>query len=493
MARPQQDAETKTAGERGPVNTPASSRRPAEGVRGPASDDAISVVQVNTHDEIGGAARLARELHNGLNRAGEKSRFVVGHLRSTDFSSTAIDNDKYRNPWSRFWLSAASAVEAAPASFRGKGRLTGLLGNIALPARGLAAYRGLDYFGYPAAWHPEDWCGSADLLHLHNLHGGYFDLRALPVLSTRLPTVITLHDAWLLAGHCGHSISCERWKTGCGSCPDLSIPPAIRRDSTGRNWRTKRDVLSLSKLYVVTPSNWLMDKVQSSILGPAVVDARVIPHGIDLEVFRPHDKPSARAALGIAADARVLVFAANGGARNPWKDFSTIRDAALYAAQTVSSELTLFVIGGERGDERAGNLRLISVGEILDRGLLAQYLAAADVSVHSARAETFSLWLGESLACGTPPVTVRVGGIPEVVQDDITGLVVEPGDSAAFGRALVALLRDDQLRTRLSKAGSEFASSHLGQERMIDDYRRLYREILDREAGRSSQGDATTS
>jgi glycosyltransferase involved in cell wall biosynthesis len=448
------------------------------------------VVQVNTHDETGGAARLARELHNGLNRAGEESRFVAGYKRSADPSVTPIGNEKYRNPWSRLWLAAASAVEAAPASFRGKGRLTGLLGDIALPARALAARRGLDYFGYPAAWHPDDWCGSADVLHFHNLHGGYFDLRALPVLSTRQPTVITLHDAWMLAGHCGHSVGCERWRTGCGSCPDLSIPPAIRRDGTGRNWRTKRDVLASSKLYVVTPSRWLMDKVQSSILGPAVVEARVIPHGIDLEVFRPHDKRSARAALGIADDAGVMVFAANGGARNPWKDFSTIRAAALDAAQTLGRELTLFVIGGEPGDERLGNLWLRSVGEVLDRRLLAQYLAAADVSVHSAKAETFSLWLGESLACGTPPVTVRVGGIPEVVQDGVTGFVVEPGDSAAFGRALVALLSDDQLRSRMSKAGSVHALSHLGLARMVDDYRGLYREILDREADKSRPGAA---
>jgi len=118
----------------------------------------------------------------------------------------------------------------------------------------------------------------------------------------------------------------------------------------------------------------------------------------------------------------------------------------------------------------------------LDRYLLAQYLAAADISVHAVKADNFSLWLSESLACGTPPVTVRVGGIPEVVQDGVTGLVVDPGDAAAFGRALVALLSDDELRVTMSKAGAAYASAHLGSARMVDDYRRLYREILDGEA-----------
>jgi glycosyltransferase involved in cell wall biosynthesis len=454
------------------------------------SRDTLSVVQVNTHDEIGGAARLARELHTGLNRAGVPSRFVVGYKRSSDASVTAMDSDRYRNPWSRSWLSIAAAVSAASITFRGKGRLASALADIALPARAVARYRGIDYFGYPAAWHPEDWRGSANLLHLHNLHGGYLDLRALSVLSASMPTVITLHDAWLLAGHCGHSLDCERWRTGCGNCPDLSIPPAIRRDGSGRNWQTKRDILASSKLYVVSPSRWLMNKVQPSILGPAVAEARVIPNGVDLEVFRPQDKRSARAALGIAADARVLIFAANGGVRNPWKDFSTIREAAVQASLSIGSEIVLLVVGGQPGDERMGDVRLCSVGEVSDRSLLARYLAAADVSVHAVKADNFSLWLSESLACGTPCVTVRVGGIPEVVQDGVTGFVVEPGDPAAFGRALVAVLTDDQLRDRMSKAGSAHAASHLGLARMVDDYRRLYHEILDREADKSRPGAA---
>ena len=453
-------------------------------------NDILSVVQLNTHDEIGGAARLARELHNGLNRGGVPSRFVVGYKRSADASVTEMVSDRYRNPWSRSWLSVAAAMGASPVSFRGKGRLSGALADIALPARALARYRGVDYFGYPAAWHPEDWCGSANLLHLHNLHGGYFDLRALPALSASMPIVITLHDAWLLAGHCGHSFDCERWRIGCGNCPDLSIPPAVRRDGTGRNWLTKRDIFASSRLYVVTPSRWLMGKVPPSILGPAVAEARVIPNGVDLEVFRPQDKRSARAALGIAGDARVLIFAANGGARNPWKDFSTIREAAIQASQSLGREIVLLVIGGQPGDGQIGNVRLRSVGEVSDRRLLARYVAAADVSVHAVKADNFSLWLSESLACGTPPVTVRVGGIPEVVQDGVTGLVVEPGDPAAFGRALVALLSDDQLRGRMSKAGSAHASSHLGLARMVDDYRRLYHEILDREADKSRPGAA---
>ncbi len=297
----------------------------------------LSIVQVNTRDDAGGAARIARDIHERLLRHGDRSRLVVGLKRSSESAVFRMDNDRYRNPWSRFWLLAERRLEQSSVAFRGKGRLGNLLGDVALPARAVAGQRGLEYFGYPAAWHPEGWSDQASLIHLHNLHGDYFDLRALPMLTARSPTMITLHDAWLLAGHCGHSLDCERWRIGCGACPDLSIPPAIKRDGTMRNWRAKRDVFAASTLYVATPSRWLMEKVEASILAPAVAEARVIPNGVDLEVFRPQDKQRARTALRLPESADILVFAANGGPRNPWKDFSTIEAAAVQASKGTRS------------------------------------------------------------------------------------------------------------------------------------------------------------
>ena len=75
-----------------------------------------------------------------------------------------------------------------------------------------------------------------DLVHCQNLHGGYFDLRVLAEISHQVPLFLTLHDCWSFTGHCAHSFDCERWQTGCGSCPYLSNPPAVRaiaRDGTG--------------------------------------------------------------------------------------------------------------------------------------------------------------------------------------------------------------------------------------------------------------------
>jgi glycosyltransferase involved in cell wall biosynthesis len=175
-----------------------------------------------------------------------------------------------------------------------------------------------------------------DIMHCHNLHGEYFDLRMLPKLSKQLSVVMTLHDAWLFSGHCAHSFDCDRWKIGCGKCPDLSIPPAIQRDATVYNWRKKQQIYANSRLVIVTPSRWLMQKVEQSMLVPAIIRKQVIPNGIDLSVFYPTDKTTVRQKLGIPLDAYVCLFVAHGIHQNRWKDYQSLQ-TAMFEVSTSSN------------------------------------------------------------------------------------------------------------------------------------------------------------
>jgi glycosyltransferase involved in cell wall biosynthesis len=369
---------------------------------------------------------------------------------------------------------------------RGAPRVAGWLALLGEPQRFLDKYRGVEDFHYPGTASLLDLVPHrADVVHAHNLHGEYFDLRYLPWISQRVPVVLTLHDAWLLSGHCAHSFECERWKTGCGECPDLTIYPAIRRDATAHNWERKRDVYAKSRFYVATPSQWLMEKVEQSMLAPAVVDARVIPNGVDLSVFQPADRQAGREAMGIPSDARVLLFTANVIRRNIWKDYETMRAAIALVAERLERGAVLFIaLGEDAPTERIGSGEVRFVAYLKDPEAVASYYQAADVYVHAAHADTFPNTVLEALACGTPVVATSVGGIPEQIEEGVTGFLTPPGDARAMTARIVQLLSDNALRERFAAAAADSARRRFDLTSQVDSYLAWYWELTSRHRSR---------
>jgi glycosyltransferase involved in cell wall biosynthesis len=321
----------------------------------------------------------------------------------------------------------------------------------------------------------------------------------LPWLSRQAPVILTLHDAWLLSGHCAHSFECERWRTGCGNCPDLAVYPTVNRDATSYNWRRKRDIYSKCKLYVATPCEWLMQKVRSSMLGSAVAEARIIPYGIDLSVFRPADKKAVRESFGMPQNSKVLLFAANGVRKNPFKDYLTMRDAVSFVAERNREKDIIFIaLGDGESSEKIGQAEIRFVRYQKDPKVVAAYLQLADLYIHSARADTFPNVILEALACGTPVVATAVGGIPEQVKgmriddqgmpplncygvDEATGILISEADAKGMAAGIERLLDDPDLRSRLSDNASKDAALRFDLQRQVNDYLEWYETILKRQ------------
>ena len=101
-------------------------------------------------------------------------------------------------------------------------------------------------------------------------------------------------------------------------------------------------------MWVSAPSQWLIRKVEQSMLAPAVKEARVIPNGVDLSVFKPADQRSVRLALGIPSDALVLLLTCSHR-DSSWKDHDTLRSAMGLIARRISSRRVLFIALGTGG------------------------------------------------------------------------------------------------------------------------------------------------
>src|SRR5207249_6882019 len=125
------------------------------------------------------------------------------------------------------------------------------------------------------------------------------------------------------------------------------------------------------------PCRWLMDMAQQSMLAPAIIESRIIPYGIDLEVFRPGDRDAARDELGIARDATVLLFVANRIRENRYKDYPTIRaTVGKIAAAMPGWPLVCIALGEAAPAEQAGNAVIRFVPFQQDPKVVARYYHA---------------------------------------------------------------------------------------------------------------------
>ncbi len=436
----------------------------------------MNILQISTYDHAGGAEAIAYALFRAYARRGMASYLAVGEKRGHDDHVLQIPRAHVENRWRRFWLKAEQRVYARGALKRMCRRMAAL----GEPRRWLERQLGIEDFHFPGSArlldlppHPPD------ILHAHNLHGGYFDLRLLPFFSARRPFFITLHDAWLLSGHCVHPMACGRWQRGCGHCPDISRPIAIKRDASAYNWRRKQKIFERSRLYVATPSRWLMDKVARSMLQPAVMEARVIPNGIDLQVFRPGDQMEARRLLDLDPHALLVLFVGRVTRRSPWKDYLTMEAMVSRVASVWKGRPVTFLFLGESGEaQRMGPVTVLLRDFEPDRQRVAAYYRAADVYIHAARADTFPNAVIEAMACGLPVVATAVGGIPEQVQDGRTGFLVPAADPDAMAARLLQLLNNADLRGRMAAEAARVARERFDRERMVDDYLAWYKQVL---------------
>jgi glycosyltransferase involved in cell wall biosynthesis len=459
----------------------------------------LVIAQVSQFERQGGAAAIANQLFQNYRALGHSSWLITAQQPSTDPNILPLlaDTPVY------FWQGQLHNAGHALQQKRGGWQIGSLAKKASHPRRAMDRWLGHEDFEYPASYRFLDRLPQRpDILHMHNLHGGFFDLRALPKLSRQIPLMLTMHDNWLMTGHCAYFFECERWKTGCGHCPDLTIYPYITRDKTAYNWQVKADIYKDSRLYVATPCRWLMDQVDQSMLRPGIVEQRVIYNGVDTSVFQPPtDKRALRQKLGIPLDARVILFAANGIRQNQFKDYSTMRITLERLVEMLPETPIWFVALGEDAPSEmlSEHARIHFVPFQKSLSLVADYYGAADVYLHAAKADTFPNVVLEALSCGLPVVATAVGGIPEQVmglalndamttlnradRETATGALTAKGDSAALAQALAILLPDETLRAQLGANAVRHVQQNFTLAQQTQGYLDWYEEILARLRG----------
>lgn len=279
--------------------------------------------------------------------------------------------------------------------------------------------------------------GSYDIIHSNYWLSG----KVGAILSRRwkIPHVVTFHTLakTKLRARVGERESDLR----------ISVEQEVMYESTDILALTQAEKMDLENLYRICP-----EKVS------------VIPAGVDTDIFYPVPKLKARIALGLP-DKETIMYA---GRVEPIKGLDILLDSFKILDET--RDVHLVVVGGRLSGDREldalrrrskelGILEKITFTGSVDQSELGCYYSAADVFVLPSHYESFGFVALEAMACGTPVVASRVGGIPSFVDNGETGYLINWRSAVPFADRIEMLLENADLRNFMSETAHGKANS----------------------------------
>ncbi len=413
----------------------------------------MNVLLVNTYDSGGGAARAAYQLHQGFHKIGIASQMLV-QTKRTDNQTIIPQKAKLNQKIAQFIPNLTT-----------------------LP---LPLYRQREKLLFSPQWFPDRLVSQVtqiapDIINLHWLCWGFVQIETLP--KFKKPLVWTFHDMWPFTGGCHYSSKCERYQESCGTCPQLHSNN--NRDLSHWVCERKAKAWRNLNLTIVTPSLWLAKCVSSSSL---FKDQRVevIPHGLDIQRYKPTDKKVAREILNLPQDKQLVSFGSVSPTSDPRKGFHLLQPALqslIQAGWQDKIELVIFGSSKQKDTVELG-LKCHYIGRLNDDISLALVYTATDVFVAPSVQEVFGLTVMEALACGTPSIGFNIGGIPDIIDHQSNGYLARPFEIEDLAQGIAWILENPERYKKLSNNAREKAKQEFTQELQAQRYSSLFEEIL---------------
>ncbi len=423
----------------------------------------MKVVHLCT-DTRGGAARGMLNLHQGLLLRGIESSVVTAE----DLGGQSPWHAAYHRKFVAERLVWSNRTELSNSHFS------------------------LDYLGKDVGGHWD--IQIADIIHLHWVAEFLTSESMFRIAALGKPMVWSLHDMRPFTGGCHFPSGCEGFKTDCSECPQLR---SNYFDVTKHALRAMAEALEAQIITFVAPSGWIADEFKASRIGRRH-EIRVVPYGVDTNLFVRQSRVLARKTLGLNDDAKYILLASNS--------FAEKRKGLDLASEVLAKVRAL----SNQRVQPAQNVRLLFCGEAAPQipGWIAHSVgfvppermpfvySAADVMLFTPLEDNLPNVVLEAMACELPIVSHRVGGIPDML-DGIGGLFTLPeqGNVTSMASLLFNFIRSpEDLLQQVGQSERQAVVSRFTLAGQASAYVDLYREIIKNRARISgSPIDATVS
>ena len=320
----------------------------------------------------------------------------------------------------------------------------------------------------PSGIEPRLVAAGFNVVHLHWVNNEFIAVQDIGCITA--PMVWTLHDMWAFCGT-------EHYLAD----PSAYLGPVGTRPSDGPsrlarwNWERKRRHWAGIRPTLVAPSRWIGELAsRSRLLGHCRVE--VVPYGLDLDRFSPTP------ITGPDSEAFKLVFGAAGGSSDPRKGFDLCVQAIQVLARTLPTSRFELITFGETEVPAFGllppNVQVQSAGVIESEEEMARLLATADAFIAPSRQDNLPNTVLEATACGLPSVAFRIGGMPDMIEHEVTGYLARPFDVDDLAKGLAWMLSDRTRLRSLKEAARHKAEHEFGSDRQADRMLAIYEDAM---------------
>jgi glycosyltransferase involved in cell wall biosynthesis len=407
---------------------------------------AIKVVHLVAGDLNGGAARGAYWLHKGLLKHGVESQIITNH--HDDFSDPTVTSLS-GSTLKRFFALFVSKLDS--------------LVLLLFPKRKSVIFS-TGFFGIN--YKSDKFYKNADIVHLHWINGlvSYKSIR-----SIKKPVIWSVRDMWPMTGGCHLSLDCEKYKSGCGNCPQLN--GIFGTDFTRHAVKAKRK--AFRRVQPVGISDWVTSQLNlSTIFGDN--RAITIDNNVDFSVFFPINKEFSKKSLGLETKKKIILSGSTNS-RDIYKGFSFF----LESLKNLDKDDYFICVFGKPdiAAMEATGFEYKALGFLHDDVSMRLAYNAADVFVAPSIQEPFGKTLVEALACKVPVVCFDATGPAGIVEHKVNGYkakAFEPEDMA-LGTDWVVKQSD---YATLSNGARDSAMKKFDSVVIAEKYLKIYSDLL---------------